>query len=85
MSVYVFYYNELGARVFPKSSVNKEAKELLKGKGYKKHFFEVEAESAQDAIAKMKNNDDEYLKELKGYSDNLLFVGLVGVASFFKK
>ncbi|ADO48810.1 hypothetical protein [[Enterobacter] lignolyticus] len=85
MSVYVFYYNESGARVFTKSSVNKEAKDLLKRKGYKKHFFEVEAESAQDAIAKMKKNDDEYLKELKDYSDNLLFVGLVGVASFFKE
>lgn len=83
MSVYVFYYNESGARVFTKSSVNKEAKELLKKKGYKKHFFEVEAESAHDAIAKMKNNDNEYLKELKDYSDSLLFVGLVGMASFF--
>lgn len=83
MNVYVFYYNESGARVFNKSSVNKEAKEILNRKGYKKHFFEVEAESAQDAIAKMKNNDDEYLKELKDYSDSLLFVGLVGVASFF--
>lgn len=83
MSVYVFYYNESGARVFTKSSVNKEAKDLLKRKGYKKHFFEVEAESAQDAIAKMKNNDNEYLKELKDYSDSLLFVGLAGVASFF--
>lgn len=83
MSVYVFYYNESGARVFTKSSVNDEAKELLKRKGYKKHFFEVEAESATEAIAKMKNNDDEYLKELKDYSDSLLFVGVVGVASFF--
>ncbi|MCL5501727.1 hypothetical protein SAMN05216563_1105 [Phytobacter palmae] len=82
MSVYVFYYNESGARVFTKSSVNEEAKELLKRKGYKKHHFEVEAESAKDAIAMMKQNDDEYLKELKDYSDSLLFVGLAGVASF---
>lgn len=82
MSVYVFYYNESGARVFTKSSVNEEAKALLKRKGYKKHHFEVDAESAQDAIAKMKKNDDEYLKELKDYSDSLLFVGLVGVTTF---
>ncbi|WP_449555156.1 hypothetical protein [Lelliottia amnigena] len=80
MSLYVFYYNESGARVFTKSSVNDEAKELLKRKGYKKHFFEVEATSAKEAIAKMKSNDDDYLKELKDYSDSLLFVGLVGGA-----
>ncbi|GCU71214.1 MULTISPECIES: hypothetical protein [Enterobacteriaceae] len=85
MSVYVFYYNESGARVFTKSSVNDEAKELLKRKGYKKHFFEVEAESAKEAIAKMKSNNDEYLNELKHYSDSLLFVGLVGGCHFFKK
>jgi hypothetical protein len=29
----------------------------------------------------MKQNDDEYLKELKDYSDSLLFVGLAGMAS----
>lgn len=81
MSVYVFYYNESGARVFPKSSVNEEAKALLKRKGYKKHHFEVDADSAKDAIAMIKQNDDEYLKELKDYSDSLLFVGLAGIAS----
>ncbi|WP_371332421.1 hypothetical protein [Klebsiella quasipneumoniae] len=60
-------------------------KEFLKRKGYKKHFFEVEAESAKEALAKMKSNNDEYLNELKDYSDSLLFVGIVGGCHFFKK
>ncbi|WP_318375424.1 hypothetical protein [Enterobacter sp.] len=84
MKIYAFYYNESDARVFAKESINQEAAALLKRKGYKKHHFEVEALSAQEAIAKLKKNDDDYLNELKDYSDDLLFVGLAGIATFFK-
>ena len=84
MKAYVFYYNESDARVFTKESVNHEAAALLKRKGYKKHHFEVDAASAKEAIAKLKKNDEDYLKELKDYSDDLLFVGLTGLTTFFK-
>jgi hypothetical protein len=81
VSIYVFYYNDSRARVFTKASIDKEATALLKKHGYKKHHFEVEAESAASAIEMLKYNDEGYLKELKEYSENLLFVSLVSAAT----
>ncbi|MGK9172163.1 hypothetical protein KXR87_02855 [Yokenella regensburgei] len=83
MTVYVFYYNDSCARVFTKESVDKDAAALLKRHGYKKHHFEAEAESAASAIEMLKNSDDSYLNELKEYSENILFVSMVGLATMW--
>lgn len=82
MDVYVFYYNDSTAKVFAKNDLTPENIQQLKQDGFKKYPTEFTAENKQAAIAQLNANNEENLKDLKGYSGDILFSSVIDASTY---
>lgn len=82
MEKYVFYTKDSTTKVFAKNSLSPNDISQLKEDGFKKYPIEFEAESKQQAIAKLNENGRESLDSLSQFTGNHLFMIILMVGTF---
>ncbi|WP_434641293.1 hypothetical protein ACMYSK_06875 [Klebsiella sp. I138] len=82
MSKYVIFISASGGKAFPKEQVTRAFINAMKDKGFRKHHIEVDAENETQAVMALNQFNDEYMQEVKDYTGNIIFVGVIMLFGF---
>lgn len=82
MSKYVIFISTSGGKAFPKEQVTRAFIKEMKQKGFRKHHIEVDAENESQAVKALNQFNDEYMQEVKDYTGNIIFIGIITMFGF---
>lgn len=88
MNKYVIFIKNDKTQVVLKEQATRDVVKAMRGKGYRKHIVEVEAENEKEAIQKVNKESQDYLNSLGEYSGNIVIISVVvivmAVVYFFR-
>jgi len=65
------------AKAIPKDAITHSLVNEMKKDGYRKHFVEVDAENEKEAVSKLNEHNDGYLKSLGDFSGSIVIISSV--------
>lgn len=73
MNNYIVFIKGNESKVITKNLMTKDVSRELKGKGFTRYPYAIEANNEKEAIQKLNNQGDEHLNALSEYSNTIFF------------